>query len=485
MASVSSTGSVTSQGIGSGLDVTGIISKLMELEKKPLTNLQDRATQLQSTISTFGAVQSAVSSLRDAARTLTNSQTWAAATGNSADASSVGVTTAPGAAIGNYGVQVQSLATAQSTVTASSYANGDALAGAGTLHIDLGTWSANNAGFTAKAGSTGVDIAVTATDTLSTLASKITSSAAGVNATVVTDASGARLVYTSKATGSDNGFRVTAADNDGGNTDATGLSALAFDPAGGTTGTTQTQGGANAKATINGLAINSASNTLTSVLPGLTLSLNKVTTGPIQIGVTQDTASMKTAIGAFATAYNSLSSLLSTDLKYDSATSTAGPLQGDTAALSLQRSVRNIVAGASGASSKYASLSQLGLEIQKDGTLKVNDTKLTAALADPAEVKKVFANADQANGANNGFATMINLFGNTVLGTDGLLTTRVAGLNKNLTSNQSDQDKLSDRLAATQARLQKQYTALDTKMASLTTLSTYITQQIANWNKPG
>jgi len=98
-------------------------------------------------------------------------------------------------------------------------------------------------------------------------------------------------------------------------------------------------------------------------------------------------------------------------------------------------------------------------------------------------VKKVFANADQANGANNGFATMINLFGNTVLGTDGLLTTRVAGLNKNLTSNKSDQDKLSDRLAATQARLQKQYTALDTKMASLTTLSTYITQQIANWNK--
>src|SRR5689334_19863396 len=107
--SVSGTGSVTSQGIGSGLDVTGIISKLMELEKKPLTTLQDKATQIQSTISTFGAVQSAVSALRDAARTLTNSQTWAAATGNSADASSVGVTTAPGAAIGNYGVQVQNL----------------------------------------------------------------------------------------------------------------------------------------------------------------------------------------------------------------------------------------------------------------------------------------------------------------------------------------------------------------------------------------
>jgi len=327
---------------------------------------------------------------------------------------------------------------------------------------------------------------VTATDTLSTLAAKITSSAAGVNATVVTDASGARLVYTAKSTGTDNGFRVTAADSDGGNTDATGLSALAFDPAGGTTGTTQTQGAANAKATINGLVIDSASNTLTNVLPGLTLSLNKVTTGPIQVGVTQDTASMKTAINAFATAYNSLSSLLSTDLKYDSATSTAGPLQGDSAALSLQHSIRSIVTGATGASTTYSTLSSLGLEIQKDGTLKVNDTKLSAALAaDPAQVKKVFANADQANSANNGFATMVNLFGNAVLGSDGLLTTRIAGLNKNLTSNQSDQDKLSDRLAATQARLQKQYTALDTKMASLTTLSTYITQQIANWNKSG
>ena len=483
MTAISTTGSVSSLGIGSGLDVTSIISGLMKVEQAPLTDLQTKATAIQSTISAFGTVTSTMSTFRDAAAALALPSTWNATVGTSADSTSVGVTTASGAAAGNYAVNVTQLAASQSTVSG-TFSASSALVGAGTLHFDVGSWSTGNAAFTAKSGSTGVDVTVDATDTLDTLASKINAANAGVTASVVNDNTGSRLVFSSQSTGVANGFRVTATDSDGGNTDASGLSALAYDPAGGTSTTTQTQGAADASATINGLTVTSSSNTLTGVVNGLTLNLNKVTTsGAVQVSVAQDSAGVTKSVQSFIDSYNALSSLLSTDLAYDSATKVAGPLQADSTAVSLQRQLRSIIGSASGASSTFSTLSQVGIEVQTDGTLKLNSTTFNAALANPTELKKAFTNVDSATTGNNGFANQLRTFSDSVLGGTGLLTSRVAGLNKSLTSNQTDQNNLSDRLAATQARLQAQYTALDTKMAGISTLSTYITQQIANWNK--
>ena len=261
------------------------------------------------------------------------------------------------------------------------------------------------------------------------------------------------------------------------------MSALAFDPAGGTSATTITQPAANAAATINGLPVSSATNSLVNVFSGLTITLSKVTSAPVQVSIAQDTTAIKKSVQTFVDAYNALSSLLSTDLKYDSSSQTAGPLQGDSAAVSLQRQLRGLVGAASTASSAFSTLSEVGLEFQTDGTLKINDTKLTAAMTNPVELKKLFTNVDSTTPDNNGFATKLRTLSNAVLGGDGLLTTRLSGLSTKLTRNQKDQDTLSDRLDATRARLTAQYTALDTKMSSINTLSTYMTQQIANWNK--
>jgi flagellar hook-associated protein 2 len=104
-------------------------------------------------------------------------------------------------------------------------------------------------------------------------------------------------------------------------------------------------------------------------------------------------------------------------------------------------------------------------------------------MSNPVELKKLFTNVDSTTPDNNGFATKLRTLTNALLGGDGLLTTRLSGLSTKLSRNQKDQDTLSDRLDATRARLTAQYTALDTKMASINTLSTYMTQQIANWNK--
>ncbi|MEO7336756.1 MAG: flagellar filament capping protein FliD, partial [Caldimonas sp.] len=142
-----------------------------------------------------------------------------------------------------------------------------------------------------------------------------------------------------------------------------------------------------------------------------------------------------------------------------------------------------LLGSGSSASGTFSTLSQVGLEMQTDGTLKLNDAKLSSAMANPAELKKLFTNIDPADPSKNGFATRLRTLGNTVLGGDGLLTARVAGLTAKLTRNQKDQSTLNDRLATTQARLTAQYSALDTKLAGINSLSAYVTQQITNWNK--
>jgi flagellar hook-associated protein 2 len=99
-------------------------------------------------------------------------------------------------------------------------------------------------------------------------------------------------------------------------------------------------------------------------------------------------------------------------------------------------------------------------------------------------VKKLFANTSLTDDTStNGVAQRLRSFGDTVLGTDGMLTTRKAGLSSNLTRNKDQQDAYTTRLESTEKRIRAQYTALDTKVASLTALNTYITQQITNWNK--
>ena len=472
--SISTSGSVSSAGIGSGLDVTSIIAKLMTVEQAPLTLLQNKQSALKTTISTYGSVRSAVSGFRDAALSLTNTSTWSATTGTSSDPTAITVSTSASAPAGSYAIVVQNLAAAQSTVS-TTFAAGTDLVGAGTLHVDIGTWSAGQAGFTAKTGNAGIDIIATDTDTLATLSDKINAAGAGVAASIVTDTTGARLVLSSSTTGSANGFRVTASG-------AAGLSGLAFDPPG-SGGASITQSGANANATINGLAVNSATNNLDGVLQGLTVNLTKASPTPVQVTVAQDTKSIKAAITSFVAAYNSLSSLLATDVKYDAGSKTAGPLQGDSTAVSLQRQMRNIVGTSSTASTAFSTLSQAGLQLQSDGTIKINDSTLTNAISNPVQIKALFNATNVTDPGNSGFAQRFRTLGDSVLGSDGLLTSRVAGLNKSLTLNLADQDRLNIRLAATEARLRATYTALDTKMASISTLSTYVTQQIANWNK--
>lgn len=470
------TGTITSLGVGSGLDVTSIISKLMEIEQQPIQTLETQTTAIKTQLSAYGKLSSAISTFRDAASATTKGDTWSATKSTSSDDTAVSVT-AGTAAPGSYAVSTAQLASSQ-TVASGVIASSTAL-GTGTLHIELGSYSDDQSSFTAKSGVVAVDVTIgEGEDTLAKVAQKINQASAGVTASIVSDINGSRLVLRSTNTGKDNAFRITSTGLPG-----TGLADLNYDPAGGQAGLTLSQKAQNAFANVNGIDIESDSNSLTGAVEGLTIKLNKVTTSPVDISVEQDDDAIKGKLQAFVDAYNSLNSLLAADLKYDAGTKEAGPLQGDRTAVTLQSQFRQLLTGMSGASTKYGRLSDVGIEVQKDGSLTLNASKLTAALDGyPAEIKKLFANADTTttgSSTNDGIAQRLRQLADQVLGVDGSISMRTTGLQNQINRNNTREQELQDRADRTEARLKAQYSALDTTLSNLNGLSSYVTNQLA------
>jgi flagellar hook-associated protein 2 len=472
---------ISSPGIGSGLDVNTIITQLVAIERQPVAALQTKATKIQGQISEYGKIKSAMSTFRDAASKLTNLDTWGQTLGASSNAAAVAVTTSSGAAAGNYAVQVQALAAAQS-LASGVFPASSATPGAGTLRIELGSWGANQASFTAKTGATAVDVAIEATDTLAQVRDKINGANAGVSAVIFTDGNGARLLMRSTATGLENAFRISVTDGDGTPTDGAGLSALSYDTTPASRQMSRTQTAANAEATFNGLPVNSASNTLTNIVEGVTIKLTGLTAEAVDIGIVQDSDALKKAVQSFADGYNALSTLIANQTKYDAATKTGGPLQGDSSAVGIQRQMRLLAGASSAASGTFARLADIGLSTGADGQMTVNATKLDNALANPAELKKLMSNADPLDASKVGIARQFRNFGDAFLKFDGPLTTRSEGLRSRLDQNKDQQDRLNERIAQTEKRLRAQYSALDTTLSRLNGLSSYVTQQVAQFN---
>jgi flagellar hook-associated protein 2 len=478
------TGTISSAGIGSGLDVNSIVTQLMAVERQPLTRLQTKATTMQTELSAFGQMQSLVSGLQDAATPLFNPDSFALSNASSGDSTSVSATTTTKAVPGIYSVSVSALSATQSLVSAAGvFADATAAVGTGSLTIRLGTWNAGQTAFTPKAGSSDITIPIGASEnTLAGIRDKINAANSGVSATVVSDAGGARLALQSTASGAANGFRVTVADGDGTNSDAAGLSRLAFDPAGAATQMTLAQVAANTQATINGIAVTSSSNTLDGVIDGITFNLGKVTTQPVTVNVTRNTDAIKQRLTNFVTAYNQLNTFLSQATHYDAATKQAALLQGDGTTTGIQNQLHALIGQKSGASSTFGTLSSLGVQVQKDGSLKLDDTAFTNAVANLPELTKALSHVDLTTPADNGFGKRFAVWTTGLLASSGSLPGKTAAIQARITSNQKDQDALSGRLDQTEARMRAQYSALDATMSQANALAKYVTQQFYSNN---
>lgn len=473
----------TSLGVGSGLDLNTIVTQLVALERRPLQTMQSQAASLNNKVSLYGRINSLFSGLKDASNKLTDTSLWQKTAVTTSDASAVAVSSSNGAAVGNYSITVGNLAANQTVASGSALGASSDLVGSGTLRLQLGSWSGAPPAFATKSGSSEYEISVDNTDTLATLRDKINAAGAGVTASLVTDASGVRLALRSVDSGVENGFRLAVTDGDGLANDNAGLSRFAYDPPDSTVGMVVKQAADNARATINGIPVESAGNDITGAVDGLTLSLRKESATAVNVAVSRDRDAIVAGIKSFADAYNALVGYISEQTKYDAGSKTGGPLQGEGAATSMQTQLRNVLNTASGASATFARMSDVGLEVQRNGTLSVNQTKLDAAAGNLVELKKAFASSDGVVAANNGFARRYATLASDVLGIGGPLTARTDGLRKLLTKNGDDQTRLNDRVDQFQQRLVAQYTAMDANVAKLNALSSYVTQQIAQMNR--
>jgi flagellar hook-associated protein 2 len=471
---------ISSAGIGSGLDVNSIVSQLVSIERQPIRLLQGQASRLETQISAFGRLQGALSTLRDAAMRLGTASNWQQSTSTSSNTAAVATATTGAAQKGNYSIVVSQLAVGQ-TLSSAKYATPATSLGSGTLRIELGNFDAVPP--VPKSGATAVDIVIDPTkSSLSEIRDKINEAGAGVVASIVNDIDGSRLVMRSAQTGAENGFRVQVQDDDDGNAaNATGLSALAFDPSGGGfSSMSRAQTAINAKATIDGIAVESASNTLSGTIEGLTLSLRQM--GQAEVVVEPDTAALKKSVDDFVNAFNESIKLLRTQTSYDPATKQAGPLQGDSSGKTMLMQLRSQFTGDGGASSVFNRLADAGLSLNTDGTVKVDATKLSAALTNGSELQKLFANVDTVDPAKQGIASRMQGWLKQTLDGEGTVPSRTQSLQDRVRENKENQVRLEDRVARTQERLLRQYTALDMRMGQLSGLASYVSQQMAMLN---
>ncbi len=460
------TSSVSSLGVGSGLDLTTLLSNLVAAEKQPITLVQQQQSSYKTKISAYGTISSKLSSLQTAANALKSPLNLDTAKASSSDTSIATASTSVGATPGTYSLHVAALAKAH-TLNSSAFSDATSAIGTGTMRITV--------------GSSSFDITLDSTNnSLNGIRDAINTSSSntGVQATVIQDVSGYRLALTSKETGTTNSISVavsetgtadfTTSGGDALNLDNTGLSKLAY-VSGAATNLTEAQAASNASLTINGISVNSASNSVTTAISGVTLNLLK--TGDSTVTVDRDIDGITKLITNYVNAFNDFQTTTRNASSYDSASKTGQVLNGESATRSILSTItRSIQQTPSTVTGTYNSLASIGITLNKDGTLAVDSSKLQKAISnDFTSVKSVLA----------GYASATASAATDLTSTTGTLTNRVNGLNASVKLLGDRIDQMNLRLAAFEKRYRAQFVALDTTVSQMNSLSSYLSQQLA------
>lgn len=447
---------ISSLGAGSGLDLSGILTKLMQVEQQPLIALQNKEASYLSRISALGTLKSSLSSLQTAAQSLmpssgqTASEKYTTLKVTSSDSNIATATISAGAVATSYALTDITLAT-NHQIRKSGLVP-PAVGNDGTLHIKVGTGAA-------------VDVAVTGGSTLSQIASAINGAAAGVTASVINDGVNDHLTISANSTGTGKTIEITSSNS---NWDAFNYPAGVLPD----NGWNNLQNAASASAKINGLPVTSETNTISSAISNVSITLLANSASGTTLTVTKDTSSsIHTAVNNFIKAYNDATSSMASLGYYDSSSKSAGALQGDSTLRSSQNLVRSLLQTTAGGTSDYQTLSDIGVELQKDGSLKLNSSKLSSAIS-----------AD-----HDGVTALITNIGSTfknsldsVVGTSGTVSAASDSTNRLVKQITKQQEAFVDRLTQIEARYRKQFSALDTLVASMNQTSSWLTQQLAN-----
>lgn len=402
---------LSSPGIGSNLDVNGIVSKLSAIDRQPIAALDIKTASYQAKISALATVKSVLASFQSAVGALATPGKFLLTKGAVTDATVASATTTSTAAPGTYGLEVTQLAQAQK-LNAAGQVSTSAAIGSGaatTLTFDFGTITGGTlaagrytgATFASAGGGSKTVTIDSSNNSLAGIQDAINKAAVGVTASIINDGSGTpyRLSLTSTKTGMASSLKISIAG------DAALSSLLSHDP-GATQNLSETVTAQNALVKIDGIGVSKASNTITDAIAGVTLNLTKTNVGtPTSLVISNDTMGAVAAVNSFVKAYNEANSTLSAATAYDKTTRSAAILNGESSIRNLQNTLRGVLTTAvTGGTSTLTRLSQIGVAVQKDGTLAVDNSKLQAALTNNfSDVASVFSVVGKTSDSLTGF----------------------------------------------------------------------------------
>jgi flagellar hook-associated protein 2 len=452
-------GTIASSGVGSGLDVNGLVQKLVTAEGAPKSaRLDQQEAKVQGKLSALGTLRAALAKFQDTVTALKSLDRFQGRQTTLSTPDFLGATTDSTAVPGSYAVEVQQLASAQK-LQSGTFASSATIVGTGTLQITAGDQIV------------AIDIDST-NNTLAGIAAAINSSAAGskVMATVISGATEARLTITARDSGVANAMTITQSGGDG------GLSKLEYPPSG--TGLTQLSPALDARVLVDGVLATSATNTISGAITGVTLNVSQdnATGETTTVNVDYNRTATRKSVGDFVTAYNAVVDAVKSVASYNASTKQGGPLFGDTGVLNMGDQLRRILSSTvPGVSDATNMLAEVGISAGLDGKLSVNSAQLDAAFNTNFDgVGQLFAAKDV------GVAVKLGNLLDQYVGADGLFDKRTATLNASIKDISDQRSALTDRLTQLQTRYTAQFNALDTLLAKLQSTSNYLTQQLGN-----
>lgn len=383
---------LTVGGLASGLDIEGMITKLMSIETKPITQLNSKEVKAQAKISAWGTVKNAVAAFQSATQTLQTATAFNQPKGTSSQADVASISTTSGSAVGSINIEVTQLAKAGKATLIGTYAANTTVVNPGaasTMAIHFGTTSGtvgSGATFVNDPAVSPKNITIRANATVEQAVADINAASAGVSARIVSTPSGKRIVMESTATGTNSDFRALIS----GSIDTQ----FAYDPINNGSVGNELIRGQNALYKIDDVAITSKNNTITDALTGSTITLNKVSTSGVKtnISVTRDSEGVKTQLESFVKAYNEMNTTLRSLSAYGvspgkgQAPVGGGALSGDSTIRAIQTEIRSMFNQAiPGAPKGYSSMVDIGVTFAKDGTLSVDNATLSTALTNNAD----------------------------------------------------------------------------------------------------
>ena len=425
-----------------GVDVTSTVAQLIDVERAPERIWQQQQLTLQTQKAALNQLSGLVSTLEDKLNALKDPVgAFTARVATSSQSSIVTASAAAGAVAGNHVVVVNNLASTGAWYSAAAATSTTPLA-AGSFDLQVGSGAVN----TITIGS-GVN-------TLDDLASSINSQNLGVKASVVNDATGSRLALVSAASGSAADFTIS---------NATGL------------GFTRAATGTNASLTVDGIPINTASNTVSGVVTGLTLNLTGAAPGTqVNVSVSNDSSTTAQAISDFVTAYNAAITNVNSQFAFDQTNKTAGPLAGDSTVRTLQSSLLGIT-GYSAASGSIATLGNIGISVNNDGTLSLDTSALNNALQNDFSSVQTFLQGAASDGFASTLVNQLNLFSDPV---SGAFTVDLNSINSENTDLQNHIDDFEVYIGNETTRLTAVYNQVDITLQQLPLIQKQIDAQL-------